>query len=128
MIFFTTKEIKVTIGKQVKNGQTFQICKETITKEIAPDVTACAIWLNNRLPDKWKRNRDKVLEIDDEDSNLQVTIVRGPKEDEQDDSVNQAVTIGTKSAEDKKVSSKDPSIKRGQDDPDYWPDDWEEEE
>lgn len=125
---FTAKEIKVTIGKQVKNGQTFQICKETTIKEIAPDVTACAIWLNNRLPDKWKRNRDKVLEIDDEDSNLQVTIVRGPKEDEQDDSVNQAVTIGTKPVEDRKVSSKDPSIKREQDDPDYWPDDWEEEE
>lgn len=81
---FTTKEIKVTIGKQVKNGQVFEITKETTTKEIAPNVTACLAWLNNRRPDKWKRNRDKLFEEEnEEETNLKVTIVRGPEKNEE---------------------------------------------
>lgn len=127
---YTSKEIKVTVGKQQKNGQTFEITKETITKEIAPDVTACAIWLNNRRPDKWKRNRDKVVELEEDDNNLQITIVRGPKASEGLEDTNQAITISTKGQSAKErtqASSKGEALKE-EDDVDYWPDDWEEDE
>lgn len=87
---YTTQEIKVTIGKQVKNGQTFMITKETTTKEIAPNVTACLAWLNNRKPSQWRRNRDNFIEEDSEDTNIKVTIIRGPSKDTE---TNQEITI-----------------------------------
>ena len=127
---YTTKEIKVVLGRQVKGGQTFQITKEVVEKEIAPDVTACAIWLNNRRPDKWKRNRDKIVELEEEDSNLQITIIRGPKTNEELDSTNQAISISTKGKDNghpEDTPSKSESLKE-EDDSDYWPDDWEDEE
>lgn len=96
---FTTKEIKVTIGKQIKNGQVIDIMKETTTKEIAPNVTACMAWLNNRRPDKWKRNRDRVIELEEEDNDLQITVVRGPKTNKNEDlqNVNTEVVFNKKS-------------------------------
>lgn len=97
---YTTQEIKVTIGKQVKNGQTFMITKETITKEIAPNVTAALAWLNNRKPEQWKRNRDNFFDENSEDTNLKVTIVRGPDKNEE---TNQEITI----EKDKKKKIKD---------------------
>lgn len=126
---YTVKEIKVVFGKQVKGGQTFQITKEVTEKEVAPDVTACAMWLNNRKPDKWKRNRDKIVEVEEEDNNLQITIVRGPKTNEELDGTNQEITLSTKQKDANKtttVPSKSSSIKEGEQD--YWPDDWEDED
>lgn len=126
---YTVKEIKVVFGKQVKGGQTFQITKEVTEKEVAPDVTACAMWLNNRKPDKWKRNRDKIVEVEEEDNNLQITIVRGPKTNEELDGTNQEITLSTKQKDANKtttVPSKSSSIK--EDEQDYWPDDWEDED
>ena len=89
---FETKEITVTIGKQQKGGKWFDITKETKTKEFAPNVTACLAWLNNRKPDIWKRNRDNVVEVDDEDNDIKITIVRG-KDNELEDNVNEEVTL-----------------------------------
>ena len=89
---FETKEITVTIGKQQKGGDWFAITKETKTKEYAPNVTACLAWLNNRKPDIWKRNRDNVVEVDDEDNDITITIVRG-KDNELEDNVNEEVTL-----------------------------------
>lgn len=128
---YTTKEIKVVLGRQIKGGRTFQITKEVVEKEIAPDVTACAIWLNNRRPDKWKRNRDKIVEVEEEDSNLQITIVRGPKANDELDGTNQEITISAKGKGDGQtpaVPSKSDAIKEEEDDQDYWPDDWEDED
>lgn len=128
---YTTKEIKVVLGRQVKGGQTFQITKEVVEKEIAPDVTACAIWLNNRRPDKWKRNRDKIVEVEEQDSNLQITIVRGPKANDDLDSTNQEIMISAKGKGDEQTpaaSPKSDAIKEEEDDQDYWPDDWEDED
>lgn len=125
---YTTKEIKVVIGKQNKNGQIFQITKEAIEKEVAPDVTACAMWLNNRRPDKWKRNRDKIVEVEEEDSNVQITIIRGPKTNDELDGTNQEITISARGKGDEQapaMPSKSDTIKEDQD---YWPDDWEDEE
>ena len=115
---YTTKEIKVTLGKKMLNGETYEVLKETTTREVAPNVTACMAWLNNRKHDQWKRNRDKVLELDEEDSNINITIVRGnPKQDDLGDNVNQEVKFEPK---------KDEPV--DEDDPDYWPEDWEDED
>lgn len=113
---FTTKEIKVTIGKKIINGETVQLLKETTTREIAPNVNAAMAWLNNRKHDQWKRNRDKVIEVNEEDQAVSITIVRGPK-DNQSDNVNQEVKFDKKPKEVEET-----------DDKDYWPDDWEDEE
>ena len=120
---YTTKEIKVTIGKQQKNGKTFMITKETTEKEVAPNVTACLAWLNNRMPDRWKRNRDKEVLVDDEDSNVQITIVRGAN-NKLEDNVNKEIKLENKNQEkeeEQKVNSKKQDL-------DYWPDDWNEDE
>lgn len=36
------------------------------TEHIPPDVTACAIWLNNRRPDRWRQRPDGTGASDDE--------------------------------------------------------------
>ena len=92
---FETKEITVTLGKQKKGDQWFNITKETKVKEFAPNVTACLAWLNNRKPDIWKRNRDNVAEVDDEDNDDKITIVRG-KGSDLDDNVNTETTLDSK--------------------------------
>lgn len=120
---FTTKEIKVTVGKQKKTGGTFEITKETTIREVAPNVTACLAWLNNRRPDKWRRNRDKEISINDEDTNLSITIIRGPQEGENSDNINKEIKIGPKEKK-KRESKKSPS----KIDKDYWPEDWEDED
>lgn len=89
---FTTKEITVTIGRRQINGEWVNITKETKTKEVIPNVTACLAWLNNRRPDKWKKNRDNVVDIEDEESDVKITIVRG-KNSDLDDSVNESAVM-----------------------------------
>lgn len=128
---YTTKEIKVTLGKKVVNGEVFEVLKETTTREVAPNVTACMAWLNNRKHDQWKRNRDKVLELDEEDSNINITIVRGPKEDSLGNNVNQEVNFQPKKQEQTKEEEqevKDQEVDEDVEDLDYWPDDWEDED
>lgn len=115
---FETKEITVTIGKQQKGGDWFVITKETKTKEYAPNVTACLAWLNNRKPDIWKRNRDNVVEVDDEDNDIKITIVRG-KENDLDDNVNEEVTLDSK---DVKKAKKE--LEKIEDDPWEGYEDW----
>lgn len=89
---FTTKEITVTIGKRMINGEWVNITKETKTKEVIPNVTACLAWLNNRRPDIWKKNRDNVVDIEDEESDVKITIVRG-KNSDLDETVNETATM-----------------------------------
>ena len=104
------------------------ITKKTSTKEIAPNVTAALAWLNNRRPDKWKRNRDKSIELEEDDGSIQITVLRGPKKEE-DDKVNQSVVLEKKKEEGSVLHdlvSKDAPQKEV--DKDYWPDDWEDEE
>ena len=120
---YTTKEIKVTLGKKIVSGEVFEVLKETTTREVAPNVTACMAWLNNRKHDQWKRNRDKVIDLDEEDSNINITIVRGPKQDDLGDNVNQEVNFRPKTKEEienEKVVDEN--------DLDYWPEDWEDED
>ena len=92
---FKTKEITVTIGHRQINGQWVDITKETKEKEIAPNVTAALAWLNNRKPEQWKRNRDNVVEVDDEDNDIKITIIRG-KDNDLDEDVNTETTLNKK--------------------------------
>lgn len=108
---FKTKEIKVTLGRKIFNGETVEMLKETTTKEFAPNVTACMAWLNNRKHDQWKRNRDKVMELDEEDNNISITIVRGPKGDE---NVNQEVNFRPKTKEEIKSEKEEQKRKQKQ--------------
>lgn len=126
---FKTTDIKVTIGRQVKDGKIYNLTKETIIKEVPPNVTACAMWLNNRKPDKWKRNRDKIVELE-EDNTIQITVIRGNKEDEEGN-INQSVKLqkNTKNIPDNESVKNQPLKKDNSlkfNDRDYWPDDWKE--
>lgn len=122
---YKTKEIKVTIGRKIFNGETVEMLKETTIKEIAPNITAAMFWLNNRKHDQWKKNRDKVLELDEEDNNISITIVRGPKGDDLGDNVNQEVNFRPKTKEE---IEKDKKAKlEEEEDLSCW-DDWDGEE
>ena len=74
---YRTKEVKITTLMQ--GGKVVQQMKEVTEKDQAPNVTACQVWLYNRLPQKWKKNRDSLIELDEEDSTIQVTVTRADK-------------------------------------------------
>lgn len=71
---YKTKEVKVTTT--IRFGKTVETIKEVTDKEQAPNVSAIQCWLYNRLPHKWKKNRDQLIELDDEDTKIQVTVTR----------------------------------------------------
>lgn len=127
---YTKKSIKVTLGKKMLNGEIFEVLKETTTEEVGPNVTACMAWLNNRKHDQWKRNRDKMIELNEEDSNINITIVRGPKtEGELGETTNREVNFQSKKPEeiDNNIPQKQQDVV-DEEDPDYWPEDWEDED
>lgn len=68
-------EVKTIIGQQDKGGNR-PVRIEKVEKELPPDVTACLAWLNNREPDKWKRNRDNTVELNDSESNVTINIIK----------------------------------------------------
>lgn len=43
--------------KNLVTGETEMVLTKIIAKEVQPDTTAQAIWLNNRKPDNWKDRR-----------------------------------------------------------------------
>ncbi len=71
---YKTKEVKVTT--LMRFGKVIETTKEVTHKEQAPNVSAINMWLCNRLPDKWKKNRDQIINLDDEDTSIQVTVTR----------------------------------------------------
>ena len=71
---YKTKEVKATTT--IRFGKTVETIKEVTDKEQAPNVSAIQCWLYNRLPQKWKKNRDQLIELDDEDTKIQVTVTR----------------------------------------------------
>ena len=88
---YKVREVKVTIGRRQINGQWIDITKETTEKEIGPNHTAALAWLNNRKPEMWRR-KDKIVEVDDEENDIKITIERGRNND-LDDSVNSEMTM-----------------------------------
>lgn len=61
---YTYVEVKVET-ELTPDGMPISVKRTEITKHIAPDVTACAILLNNRMPTRYRRNHNK--EMLDED-------------------------------------------------------------
>ena len=144
---YKTREVKVTTI--MRYGKVVETQKEVTEKDQAPNVTAAQVWLYNRCPDKWKKNRDNLIELNEEDTTIQVTVVRQgeknkPKEsnetdEEWQDEVNTEIEISRKQSDDsddkikdkgskeKKKSSKSKSKKESED-LDYWPEDWEDED
>lgn len=116
---YKAKDVKVVIETNRKNGDVVSTIRETVERDIPPNVTACQVWLYNRLPEKWKRNRDKVLDITDEDTSIQVTVKRAGKDDG-DDQMNESIEI-------KPARQSSPKPKK-EEDLDYWPDDWEDDD
>lgn len=120
---YKTKETKVTTI--MRYGKVVEEQIETLEKEVAPNSISCQVWLYNRCPDKWKRNRDKVLE-DEEEATIQVTVKRATDESELDENeswsdVNKTVTVKNK-------KQKENQNKKESEDLDYWPEDWTDDE
>lgn len=116
---YKAKETRVVIETDRKRGDVVTTTRETLTRDVAPNVTACQVWLYNRLPDRWKRNRDKLVELTDEDSSIQVTVTRAAKDDGED-KVNEQVVVKPKKAQQPAAEPEH--------DLDYWPDDWEDDD
>lgn len=127
---YETKEIKVTLGKKVINGEAFQVLKETTTKQVGPNTVACLAWLNNRKHEQWKRNRDNCVEYDAEDSKgVTVKIIRGKGsgQDASGDVVNDGVEVKINNPDRKPKKVLEDGTVEGEKDLDYWPEDFEEE-
>ena len=151
---YHTKEVKVTTT--MRYGKVVETMKEVTDKEQAPNVSAIQCWLYNRLPKKWKKNRDQLIELDDEDTKIQVTVTRASKANESEakqsngsddkewqDEVNQSIEIRSTTEEEREEAAKKKAKTKGEssqsmstkveneasdEDLDYWPDDWEDEE
>ena len=132
---YKTKEIKVTIGKKMVNGEMVEMLKETTVKEVPPNIKAAMFWLNNRKFEDWKLNRDKIVEVDPDDSQVTITIQRGNKQkidiydedeevtDDNGDVVNESVTFTKEQLE----QSSDDSDELSDEESELW-DNWEDEE
>lgn len=104
---YKTREVKVTA--KIKDGKVVEETKETIDKEFAPNVSACQVWLYNRVPKKWKNmnSRANILDEIDEDTSIHITVERAgissqsngtsTSDDEVDeqwqDEVNKSITV-----------------------------------
>ena len=151
---YKTKEVKVTTT--IRFGKTVETIKEVTDKEQAPNVSAIQCWLYNRLPNKWKKNRDQLIELDEEDTKIQVTVTRASasqsttaqqdetaEDKEWQDEVNQSIEIRSATEEERSEAAKKKAQANEQstsnvatkveneasdEDLDYWPDDWEDDE
>lgn len=98
---YKTKEVKVTTT--LRHGKVVETIREVTDKEQAPNVQAIQVWLYNRLPQKWKRNRDSILDFDEEDSKIQVTITReGSKENQNQNNEHTSTSGSIKTSEEDK--------------------------
>ena len=93
---YKTKEVKIITT--IRKGVVVETLKESQTRDVVPNIGAIQMWLHNRLPQKWKKNPELHLGIsDDEDSTIQVSIIRaGNKNDETEtdnDEINESVLI-----------------------------------
>lgn len=72
---YKTTEVKMT---KEKNGMGQMVVTkiERVDKDIAPNVSAISMWLSNRNPNKWKKNRDNEDNTDSNDTNITLNIIR----------------------------------------------------
>lgn len=153
---YMTKEVKVTTV--MRNGKVVETIREVTDKEQAPNISAAQCWLYNRLPKKWKNmnSRSNIFEEMDEDTSIHVTVTRASnnsnnqtsiesnEEEDKDwqENVNSEIEI-RKATEQEKENAEKEKQKKAQEnkknmktkveyeeneDLDYWPDDWEDDE
>lgn len=152
---YRTKETKVITVMQ--HGRVIETRTETIEREQAPNVSAAQCWLYNRLPKKWRNMNSQKTLLDemDEDTSIHVTVTRaskrnaavkpGPESDvdeEWQDEINSSIEIRKATEEEQKEAAKAKAEKKQskaqkgatkvelepEDDLDYWPEDWEDED
>lgn len=77
---YSKKITKVTVdSKPIDQYGNMMHRTETTEEEVGPNVTACLAWLNNRVPDKWKKNRDNIqVETETDDENITINVYRTP--------------------------------------------------
>ena len=112
---YTKKEVVVTTI--MRYGRVVETQKEESTLDVPPSTQAIQFWLTNRLPDKWKRDPQKVT-LDEvlDDGGVKIEVVRAQKpEIEPEDG---------RFVEDKQITLS----KLETEDLDYWPDDWEDDD
>ncbi len=126
---FDTKETRIMTT--IKNGKTIETVKETTNKEVAPNVTAIQVWLYNRCRDKWKKNWDNMLQFDEENSEIHVTVTRaGAGDGTQAETQNIEMRKSTpeeKAKVEAQNKKKRQAAKEELEDLDAWPDDWHDE-
>jgi len=89
---YHAKESKIIT--EMKNGVVVGTTRVVSTRDVAPSVPAIAMWLHNRCPDKWKKNRDAFACVMDDDSTVQISVVRANSQVRDDhDTMNESVTI-----------------------------------
>ena len=104
-----------------ENGNFF--CKTEMTVEtVLPNATACMAWLNNRNPDKWKRNRDLVSIEDSSDDTITINVVKKASPYKANADGNEAINDTKQLKTSKKGKNKGNS---GDLDENGWPIDWE---
>lgn len=150
---YKTKESRVLIETDRKNGDIVREERETTIKEVAPNVNACQVWLYNRKPELWKKNRDNTIELNEDDSSIQINVIHAnktegvnnngeqnnnPVTDENWEEVNESIEIRKnksnqespktkrKSSQEEKTSKVHPKTAptTSGEDLDYWPEDW----
>lgn len=100
---YKTKEVKVTTT--MRHGKVVETIKEVTDREQSPNVSAIQCWLYNRLPSKWKKNRDQLIELDEEDAKIQVIVTRASTANQKTDGEQETSDLkeskGEKETEDK---------------------------
>lgn len=70
---YEDREVKVT--EEIRHGRVISTFKEVTTRTLAPDTKAIGMWLYNRRPDKWRQNRDVLLDLEEEER-IHITVER----------------------------------------------------
>lgn len=102
------KKREVRVTTIMRRGKVVEVQKEEFETEREPVEKAIEFWLTNRLPDKWKRDRQKVsLEDQLGDGSIHIEVVRASKHDgDEADSDWQEAEPGSSSASHHKDSKK----------------------
>ena len=79
------KKREVRVTTIMRRGKVVEVQKEEFETEREPVEKAIEFWLTNRLPDKWKRDRQKVsLEDQLGDGSIHIEVVRASERDDDD--------------------------------------------
>ena len=119
-----TKETKVIFEYDRMKGKMIEMRKEVLDKEVLPNAPAALAWLCNRQPDKWKKNRDNNIQLNNEDTSIQISVTR--KGINNNNGVEHEIEM-QKTSSDKKNTNKVNSIKENTSD-NTDNDDWDDEE